>query len=310
MLNLENFRAQSANMDFQRTNMFSVSFATKPGNKASSVFDSIGTQAFEYLGINGNQDGLGLLDNILGNITKNALGKVKVNSKLIGAMSTRTVQTLLGKIDTGSHLLAFFDEYFKESGLMIYSVKMPENRLGYEMDKNYAAPNIKITNREYEPLIISFRMDASGSNYRAMNDWVNSVENPITGLRAFPDQVESSIQVTLYDRVGMPHTVALFDGCIPVGISSPELSWESNNTVSTFDVTFAYRNYDIGGLSVESAADYIDDFFAGIIDGDRQTRTANDVRSMVNTSINRLNSSGRGMSGTVMAGAIFNTGLS
>ena len=56
---------------------------------------------------------------------------------------------------------------------------------------------------EMEPLVISFRLDDNAANLRAMNDWVNSVEDPITGLRSLPADVEADIQVNLHNREGI-----------------------------------------------------------------------------------------------------------
>ncbi|ASD52107.1 tail tube [Pseudomonas phage PspYZU05] len=262
MINLEEFRSQAANLDFQRTNMFSVLFATAPNRKAGNLLNTIGGTVYENLTgekLAGQDsrfmDGVTQLINIG---TEKLIRKSKVSKYLIGAMSSRVVQTLLGEIEVGTYLLDYFNENFNTSGLSIYSVKLPENRLSYEMDKNHNSPNIRITGREYDPLVLSFRMDSGAANYRAMQDWVNAVEDPKTGLRAFPIDVEADIQVSLHARSGLPHTVVILEGCIPISVSAPNLSWEDNNQITTFDVTFAYRLMSTGAIGTQAASEWLE----------------------------------------------------
>ena len=266
MHTLKEFVDNAANQDFQRTNLFSVVFATSPSNKTQALLDKFGGYLYENIpsGVNDlfgltRSDATDAFTNVAIAGTQMMIRKSGVSKYLIGAMSNRVVQTLLGEIEVGTQLIDFFNMAYPQSGLMVYSVKVPENRLAYEMDKNHNAPNVKITGRDHDPLILSFRMDSSAANYRAMNDWVNSVEDPVTGLRALPIDVEADIQVNLHNRNGIPHTVAMFTGCIPVSVSSPELSYESNNEIMTFDVTFAYRVMQVGAVGEQAARDWIED---------------------------------------------------
>lgn len=272
MYTLEEFKSQAVNLDFQRTNMFSVVFATAPSSKTNELLDNFGGFLFNNLPI--DTDFLGItqgdvtsaVSSLIVSGTQKLVGKSGVSKYLLGAMTNRVVQSLLGEFEVGTYLLDFFNMAFPTSGLMVYSAKLPENRLSYEMDKNHNSPNIKILSREYDPLIISFRMDSEASNYRAMQDWVNAVEDPITGLRALPIDVEADIQVNLHNRSGLPHTVAMFTGCVPVSVSAPELSYEDNNTIAVFDVTFAYRSMQVGSVGRQAALDWLESKTVGAID--------------------------------------------
>lgn len=265
MYTLEEFKSQVGNIDFQRTNLFSCVFATTPSAKSQELLNSLGGYVYDNLPV--NTDFLGIkrgevtqgITSLITSGTQSLVRKSGVSKYLIGAMSSRVVQSLLGEFTVGTYLLDFFNMAFPTSGLMVYSVKVPENRLTYEMDKNHNAPNIKLTGREFEPLTISFRMDPEACNYRAMQDWVNSVEDPVTGLRALPEDVEADIQVNLHSRNGLPHTVMMFTGCIPTGCGAPELSYEGNNTIAVFDVTFAYRSMQTGAVGKQAALDWLED---------------------------------------------------
>lgn len=262
MFNLDEFNQELAK-DLQRNNLFSVVFATTPSSKTHELLDSFG--GFIYNNIPFGKDLLGLTQGSITNTiktvmtqgTQTLIRKSGVSKYLIGAMTSRTVQTLLGEFEVGTYLLDFFNMGNTRTGLLVYAVKMPTNKLNYDMDRLHNSPGIKITSRDFEPLVISFRTDSTASNYRAMHDWVNAVEDPITGLRSLPTDVDADIQVNLHNRKGEPHTVCMFNGCIPVAVSSPELSYDNNNQISTFDVTFAYRSMSTGAVGKEALKDWI-----------------------------------------------------
>lgn len=264
MFTLDEFKSQAINLDFQRSNLFSVVFATTPSAKSQELLDKFGGFLFNNVPV--DTDFLGItqgeltqaVTSVVVSGTQQLVRKSGISKYLVGAMSNRVVQSLLGEFEVGTYLLDFFNMAFPTSGLMVYSVKMPENRISYEMDKNHNAPNVKLLTREFDPLVLSFRMDSEASNFRAMHDWVNSVEDPVTGLRSLPIDVEADIQVNLHNRNGLPHTVAMFSGCVPVSVSSPELNYDDNNVISTFDVTFAYRSMQIGAVGRQAAIDWIE----------------------------------------------------
>lgn len=265
MFTLNEFISQAGNIDFQRTNMFSMVFATTPSSKTQSLLNDFGGELYNNMGLNDNWLGLNEgeftrgVTSLITAGTQRMIRKSGVSKFLIGAMSQRVVQSLLGEFTVGTYLLDFFNMAFPTSGLMVHAVKIPENRLTHEMDTFHNSPSIKITGREYEPLVVTFRIDPEASNFRAMQDWVNSVEDPVTGLRALPSDVEADIQVNLHARNGLPHTVCMYSGCIPVGVSAPTLGYDDNNQIATFDVTFAYRVAQIGAVGKQAALDWLED---------------------------------------------------
>lgn len=295
MLNLTEFKDQVLSTDFQRTNMFSAVFATSPSAKSQQLLDSFGGELYNNLPVSGDWLGLSQgeftqgITSIITAGTQELVRKSGVSKYLIGAMSNRVVQSLLGEFNVGTYLLDFFNMAFPQSGLMIYSAKIPENRLSHEVDWLHNSPNVRITGRELEPLTLSFRMDSEASNFRAMQDWVNSVQDPVTGLRALPTDVEADIQVNLHARNGLPHTVIMFTGCIPVGCSSPELTWDGENQIATFDVTFAYRVMQTGAVGRQAALDWLEDRAINVITG------GNGLPGMM-SQLSRLGGAGGGLS--------------
>lgn len=272
MFTLQEFQNQAANIDFQRNNLFSVVFATTPSNKSQALLDQFGGALFNNIPVDA-ADWLGLrqgditqgITTLVTAGTQKIIRKSGVSKYLIGAMSNRVVQSLLGEFEVGTYLIDFFNMAYPTAGLMVNNVKVPDNTINYEMSLNHNAPNIKIGQREYPPLVINFRMDSEAANYRAMNDWVNAVKDPVTGLVALPEDVEADIQVNLHSRNGIPHTVVMMTGCVPVSVSAPELAYDSDNTVTTFDVTFAYRYFSVGAVGKQAALEWVEDKAIGII---------------------------------------------
>lgn len=262
---LDEFNSQVINADFQRTNMFSLVFATKPNAKTQEFLNNVGNSVADM--IPETLDALGVTQGVLAQAittvitmgSRKIVRKAGVSKFLIGAMTNRVFQSLLGELRVGTQLLDFFNMTFPTSGLMVQAVKIPDNKLNHEMDRLHNSPNIKITGRDFEPLVVTFRMDSAAVNYRSMNDWVNSVEDPITGLRALPAAVEADLQINLHARNGLPHTVVLFTGCVPVGVTSPQMSYEDNNQITTFDVTFAYRSMMLGPVELQAAKEWMED---------------------------------------------------
>ncbi|AAL15122.2 baseplate tail tube initiator [Escherichia phage RB49] len=306
MFDLNDFNEQAANLDFQRSNLFSVAFATTPSNKTQAILESMGGAVYDiipnalndYFGIT-RGDYTDALTNLAVQGVRRAVDSSGVKKYLLGAMSSRVVQSLLGQFDVGTYALDWFNMAYKTSGLLVYAVKVPENRLNYEMDRNHNAPNIRITGRDFDPLVLSFRMDSSASNYRAMQDWVNSVEDPVTGLRALPVDVEADIQVNLHNRMGVPHTIMMFNGCVPVGVSAPELNYENNNEITTFDVTFAYRTMQTGAVGEQAAREWIEDKAINAITNTFGNNLLDSGLSAAGNALSRLNGVGGRVVNTV-----------
>lgn len=306
MFDLNDFNEQAANLDFQRSNLFSVAFATTPSNKTQAILESMGGAVYDiipnalndYFGIT-RGDYTDALTNLAVQGVRRAVDSSGVKKYLLGAMSSRVVQSLLGQFDVGTYALDWFNMAYKTSGLLVYAVKVPENRLSYEIDRNHNAPNIRITGRDFDPLVLSFRMDSSASNYRAMQDWVNSVEDPVTGLRALPIDVEADIQVNLHNRMGVPHTIMMFNGCVPVGVSAPELNYENNNEITTFDVTFAYRTMQTGAVGEQAAREWIEDKAINAITNTFGNNLLDSGLSAAGNALSRLNGVGGRVVNTV-----------
>lgn len=314
MYTLQEFQNQAINIDLQRNNLFSVVFATTPSSKSQALLDQFGGALFNNIPLNTDLFGItqGELTQGVTTLvtagTQKLIRKSGISKYLIGAMSSRVVQSLLGEFEVGTYLMDFFNMAYPTAGLLVHAVKIPDNTLNYEMDLNHNAPNIKITGREYSPLVLSFRMDSEAANYRAFNDWVNSVQDPITQLRALPEDVEADIQVNLHSRNGLPHTVTMLSGCVPMSVSAPELSYDGDNQIASFDVTFAYRSVQTGAVGKQAAYEWLED---KVIKGVAGISESNSLSASV-AKLSRLSGAASGLTGLVntFGGRSINNGIS
>lgn len=294
MMTLSEFKNSLDSDDFQRSNMFSVIFSSSPTSNTQKALSSVGGMIYSNLSLDGNWLGLRPgdftqgLTSIITSGTQKIVRKSGISKYLIGAMTNRTVQSLLGEFSVGTSVLDFFNMAFPTTGLMIYKVKMPDTKYSYEVDKTFNAPNIKVGSRDFDPVVISFRMDEKALNFRAMTDWVNSVVDPVTNLRGLPSDVEADLQVNLHNRKGVPHTVAMFNGVIPVSVSAPEMSFEDNNSLMTFDVTFFYRKMSIGSVGSKAVTDWLTDKADTAIDKINPNLSLNQTSSRLSTLRNYL----------------------
>lgn len=294
MMTLSEFKNSLDSDDFQRSNMFSVIFSSSPSSNTQKALSSVGGMIYSNLSLDNNWLGLRPgeftqgITSILTAGTQKIVRSSGISKYLIGAMTNRTVQSLLGEFSVGTSVLDFFNMAFPTTGLMIYRVKIPDSKYSYEVDKTFNAPNMRSTSRDFEPVVISFRMDEKALNYRAMTDWVNSVIDPVTNLRGLPGDVEADLQVNLHNRKGLPHTVAMFNGVIPVSVGTPEMSFEDNNSIMTFDVTFFYRKMSIGSVGTQAVLDWLQDKADTAISGINANMSLNQTGSRLSTLRNYL----------------------
>jgi len=79
----------------------------------------------------------------------------------------------------------------------------------------------------------------------AMERWMNGINahSANTGLTA-PIAYEADLKVEQLDRDGSSIKEYLFRGAFPTDLSAIDLSYENNDTIEEFTVTFQYQYYD------------------------------------------------------------------
>lgn len=250
--NLDEFLSGMADRDFQRNNLFSVVFATSPASRildstVGSIGDALINGAFGSINSNNPNEFLNAIQGGVNKLFSYASDKAIMSlnktgfSKLMGALSPRLITSLFGDSVYGSLLTEFRDKMMYNMGLSIVSVNLPDKSLGYEYVYNGGVPQIRFNRPDHGELSLTFRVDSEARNLKIFHEWLSAVRDDITGQFAFLDEVASAIQVNLHNRSGDPHTTYVFQKCVPVKVSTPELSYESNNEILLFTVDFAYK---------------------------------------------------------------------
>lgn len=258
----QDFISSVLDYDLQRNNNFSLVFSSNPMDSAGTVLEKIGGVVFNNQMVSGADIGMdNLFGNLLGSIISEGANRVVqnlgINKIIIGACNNRIIQSILGEFVTGQAIISFFGLNRADRGMYAKDVKMPSSTIGYAHDHTYSSPNIKVFNRVNENLVVTFRTDKEGLNYRAMKEWNDSIIDPVTGLVAFVGEVSANIQVNFHDRNGIPHTTNYFESCLPVSVIPTVLSHDDKNKVLEFDVEFAYRRYHVGLISMEDALKWV-----------------------------------------------------
>lgn len=271
---VDEFLSGMANRDFQRSNLFSVVFATSPASRIldstiGSIRDTLIDGTMSSINANNPNEFMNAITGGVSKLFSYTVDKAIMSlnktgfSKIMGALSPRLITSLFGDSVYGQLLTEFRDKMMYNMGLSIVGVQLPGKTLGYEYVYNGGVPQIRFTRPENGELSLTFRVDSEARNLKVFNEWMSAIRDDITGQFAFIDEVSSAIQVNLHNRDGVPHSTYIFQKCLPVKVSSPELSYENNNEIWTFTVDFAYKT----GWLVEADKEGWDGFKQSIIEG-------------------------------------------
>lgn len=271
---VDEFLSGMANRDFQRSNLFSVVFATSPASRIldstiGSIRDTLIDGTMSSINANNPNEFMNAITGGVSKLFSYTVDKAIMSlnktgfSKIMGALSPRLITSLFGDSVYGQMLTEFRDKMMYNMGLSIVGVQLPGKTLGYEYVYNGGVPQIRFTRPENGELSLTFRVDSEARNLKVFNEWLSAIRDDITGQFAFIDEVSSAIQVNLHNRDGVPHSTYVFQKCLPVKVSNPELSYESNNEIWTFTVDFAYKT----GWLVEVDKEGWDGFKQSLIEG-------------------------------------------
>ncbi|UIW12409.1 MAG: baseplate hub protein [Enterobacter phage ENC20] len=271
---VDEFLSGMANRDFQRSNLFSVVFATSPASRIldstiGSIRDTLIDGTMSSINANNPNEFMNAITGGVSKLFSYTVDKAIMSlnktgfSKIMGALSPRLISSLFGDSVYGQLLTEFRDKMMYNMGLSIVGVQLPGKTLGYEYVYNGGTPQIRFTRPENGELSLTFRVDSEARNLKVFNEWLSAIRDDISGQYAFIDEVSSAIQVNLHNRDGVPHSTYVFQKCVPVKVSSPELSYETNNEIWTFTVDFAYKT----GWLIEADKEGWDGFKQSIIEG-------------------------------------------
>lgn len=301
-MNFSDYIGRVGGNDFNRTNMFSVAFSCGPGSRAVTSFDSLSTNVVAAAGGAGSLIG-GVLD-LSYKYGKN-LASQKINSwangndgrRVFGALNTKFVQSMLGDMLVGQEVLNMFSDT-AIIDCMVEGFQLPDIDLGHKYAQD---PFGKIHDfGKWNPgyLTVTFRQMPNSKVLQGWLDYRNLVINQQSNARMWPDDIELKISINQYDRNHIPEVVHQFDGCLPVGVSLPEFSYENNNEIVKYTVRFAMRSYYVGSLGDQARKDFIEDL-GGLVGGKIGSIIAPGVNAITSPITSKISSGLTGMSSTI-----------
>lgn len=318
-MNLDYFNSSVTNMDFQRTNLFSVAIGAGPGSKFVSTFENFINPLFgnTWVQDTGNALGFGLrdvasfIDNETNTAISNILNRTRTGSKFMAAMQSRIVTSFLGELNVGQTVLDYFEQA-NTVDMSIQDVKLPGTTVTHSYKWNqYSGRNHDIGTRSDQYLTLTFRrvlgpttvqLRNGADNYIVWQEYMNLVDDQ-DGLRYFLDEITCTVQVNEHGRDGIPHSVHVFEDCIPIDIGEMSYSYESNNVIATFDVTLAFLNRTTGRVGERARIEWAEQFLAGAakLAGQKLGTVLNPITNSLTTAAGQLNkqllSTGNGMLG-------------
>lgn len=101
--------------------------------------------------------------------------------------------------------------------------------------------------REFEDWTVTVISDEDFLVRNAMEAWSNAVNSHSGDSRAYPELYKSQALVTQLGKDGTALRVYKMMGVFPTMISAIDLSWEQQNTIEEFQVTFAFDDWTVDG---------------------------------------------------------------
>jgi hypothetical protein len=135
------------------------------------------------------------------------------------------------------------------SRFMIKAAALPASTLG-SYTVPYFGRQIKYGgDRTFEDWTVTVINDENFLIRNAMEAWsdlINSHESNtrslpgVPGVSGISDGYKSTAEIFQYGKDGKPLRIYNFDGLYPINISDIAMSWETNDTIEEFTVTFQY----------------------------------------------------------------------
>lgn len=134
---------------------------------------------------------------------------------------------------------------------MVKTAQLPASNMN-PIEVPYFGRKIKIAgDRTFEEWTVTVINDEDFAIRNAMERWMNAINSHIGNLRdaavLSPEAYKTQAQITQFSKTGAPLRVYNFNGLFPSNLSAIETSWETNDTVEEFTITFQYDWWDVSG---------------------------------------------------------------
>jgi len=143
------------------------------------------------------------------------------------------------------------------------SVTWPARNIG-TIDDRITGPLVKVPyDRIYQPVTMSFYLDAEMREWEVFNTWMNNITEKQIDSRnsddiqdGIPPQIIKSkymeyysrfttdIEIAQVDMVGKKTRIVTLKEAYPISISEIGMAYESSDTISTFNVSLTYKYFE------------------------------------------------------------------
>lgn len=116
----------------------------------------------------------------------------------------------------------------------------------------YFGRKIKVAgDREFEPWSVTVMNDEDFKIRQVMENWHNRINSLSGNLNttgsAAPTNYKAQADILQYSKAGNVVRAYRFYGMFPTEVSPIEVSWEAQNQIELFNVTFVYDWYEVVG---------------------------------------------------------------
>jgi len=131
------------------------------------------------------------------------------------------------------------------SPFMCKASSLPASTIG-EFNIPYMGRMLKVAgDRSYGDWVVTIINDEDFAIRAALERWSNAIQGPVSNLRNSGASSEISsykadATITQYDKTGAAIYQYTFHGLFPKSIGEIELTWDTPDTIETFQTTFAY----------------------------------------------------------------------
>lgn len=135
---------------------------------------------------------------------------------------------------------------------MVKASSLPASTIG-AVEVPYFGRKIKIAgDRTFEDWEVTVINDEDFAVRNAMEQWMNAMNSHVGNVRdtarLAPESYKTQAQIRQFSKVGGdPIREYTFNGLFPTNISAIETSWETNDTIEEFTVTFGYDWWEVSG---------------------------------------------------------------
>lgn len=134
---------------------------------------------------------------------------------------------------------------------MVTSSQLPGSTIGTTEVPYFGRITKFAGDRTFEPWTVQILNDEDFLIRNALEQWSNSINDHVGNVTAFgsasPILYKSQAQVTQFSKTGVPIREYTFEGIWPQAVEPIDVSWESQNEIQRFGVTFEYDYWTVSG---------------------------------------------------------------